>query len=75
MRTVAEIAGINKSNALLYLILCEGPFVNIFMMRVYEPVNFEIHNISYKWLVLWSAVFLYKTMGTYFPRQISYLIL
>jgi hypothetical protein len=51
MRNIAEIAGINKSNTLLYLILYEGAFVNIFMMRLYEPVKFEIHNITYLFLL------------------------
>ena len=45
----AEITGINKSNALLYLlILNEGLSINIFVLRVYELDNFEVHNTSYK---------------------------
>jgi hypothetical protein len=45
----AEIPDINKSNALLcLLILNEGSSLDIFTVRPYEPADFEVHDISYK---------------------------
>jgi hypothetical protein len=52
MKNIAEIAGINKSNSLLYLTLTDKSFIHIFGLRLYELVNFGIHNISYNRMYL-----------------------
>jgi hypothetical protein len=74
MKNIAEMAGINKSNSLLYLILNDKSSIHIFGLRLYEPDNFGIQNISYKriYSIASFIVTVFVSLKTWSKRMLYY---